>query len=338
MNVLFIGGTGNISASCARLAAERGIDLTLLTRGEQANVKTPRLNWIKTDINDRQTVLHNLGATSFDAIVNWVAFEPNDIERDLELFRGRTRQYVFISSASVYRRSPQSGRITESNPLANSTREYTRNKIDCETRLLKACREEGFPVTIVRPSLTYAPPLVPLPTNSRSRPYTIIDRMLKGHQIVVPGDGSCLWTITHSSDFAKGLVGLIGQRSAIGQAFHITSDEAMTWNQFYLTLGSLIGIEPRLIHMPSEFIAAQLQEQGDAIADKAIGAIFDNTKIKSFVPDYVPTKTFAQGMTESLLWFDNPFSREVDSKANATWDNLIDAYKNGRQVNISLSL
>ena len=331
MRVLFIGGTGIISTACTALAAERGIELTLLTRGKhEANV--PRgVKILSGDVNS-PAMAANLSNEQFDAVADWIAFTPPDIERDLSLFRGRTRQFIFISSASVYQKPPSHYLITESTPLANPHWDYSRNKIACEERLMQAYRDEAFPVTIVRPSLTYGETLIPLIMNSWAEmSYTAVDRMLRGEEVIVPGDGTSLWVLTHNSDFAKGLVGLLGNEQAIGHAFHITSDEVLTWNQIYKTVGAAIGVEPKLVHIPSDFIVACLPDkEGSLLGDKSLSVVFDNTKIKRFVPDYCATTTFAQGIRKSLAWFDaDPVRKRIDHEANTTWNKLLSAYKKG---------
>jgi nucleoside-diphosphate-sugar epimerase len=335
MKVLFTGGTGIISSGCTRLALQRGIDLTLLTRGQHAaelsGGETVSAEVVHADINDPPGVAGALKDRHFDVIVNWIAFTPADIERDLELFRGRTRQYIFISSGSAYQKPSTSYLITESTPLANPHWDYARNKIACEERLLRAYREEGFPVTIVRPSLTYGENLVPLVINSWERSYTVVDRMLRGQKVIVPGDGSSLWVITHNSDFAKGFIGLFGQEQAIGHAFHITTDEVLTWDQLYRTVAAAAGVEARIVHIPSDFMVACLPEmEGTLTGDKSVSVVFDNTKIKRFVPDYVATTTFAQGIRQSLAWFDaDPRRKLIDAKENAVWEKLIAGYEKG---------
>ena len=314
---------------------ERGIDLTLLNRGQHAaelsGSETVSAEVVHADMNDPPAVARALKARHFDVIVNWIAFTPSDIERDLEMFRGRTRQYIFISSASAYQKPSTSYLITESTPLANPHWDYSRNKIACEERLLKAYREEGFPATIVRPSLTYGENLVPLVINSWERSYTVVDRMLRGQKVIVPGDGSSLWVITHNSDFAKGFIGLLGHEQAIGHAFHITTDEVLTWDQLYRTVAAAAGVEARIVHIPSDFMVACLPEmEGTLTGDKSVSVVFDNTKIKRFVPDYVATTTFAQGIRQSLAWFDaDPRRKLIDAKENAVWDKLIDGYEKG---------
>ena len=331
VKVLFIGGTGVISAACTRLAAERGIDLTLLRRGQrQANIPA-NVETITADIHDPVASAEALRDLSFDAAVDFIAYTLDDIERSLRLFRGRTRQYVFISSASAYQKPVPSYPITESTPLGNPYWQYSRDKIACEECLMKAYRDEGFPVTIVRPSLTFDETWIPLVMNSSQKPYTIVDRMLRGQKVIVPGDGSSLWVITHSSDFAKGLIGLLGNPKAIGEAFHITTDEAMAWDQLYQAVAAAAGVEAKLVHIPSDFIIACLPDQrGRLLGDKAVSAIFDNSKIKHFVPDFRATTTFAEGIRQSLAWFAaEPARREIDDVANAAWEKLIAAYERG---------
>ena len=306
MNVLFIGGTGIISSACTRLAVKRGINLTLLTRGQHEAESVAGAEFVRADINDSSAATRALQGRQFEAVVNWIAFTPADIERDLKLFRGRTRQYVFISSASAYQKPSTDYLITESTPLANPHWDYSRNKIACEERLLRAYREEGFPVTIVRPSLTYGENLIPLVINSWQRSYTVVDRMLKGRKVIVPGDGTSLWVITHNSDFAQGFIGLLGNAQTIGHAFHITTDEVLTWDQLYRTVAAAAGVEARIVHIPSDFMVACLPEmEGTLIGDKSVSVVFDNSKIKRFVPDYVATTRFAQGIQKSLAWFES---------------------------------
>jgi nucleoside-diphosphate-sugar epimerase len=330
MKILFIGGTGIISTASTALAAERGMDVTLLSRGQHASPLPTGVKTLIADVND-PAILQKFEHESFDAVVDWIAFTPADIERDLKLFRGRTRQYVFISSASAYQKPQTHYLITESTPLANPYWDYSRNKIACEERLMQAYRDEGFPVTIVRPSLTYGETLIPLVLNSWQQSYTAVDRMIRGQKMVVPGDGSSLWVITHNTDFAKGLVGLLGHPQAIGHAFHITSDEVLTWDQLFRIVGAAVGVEPQLLHIPSDFIAACLPEKkGTLIGDKSVSVVFDNSKIKRFVPGYSATTTFADGIRQSIAWFNaDPSRKQIDHQVNATLDKLISAYEKG---------
>jgi len=327
MKVLFIGGTGIISSACTALAVERGIALTLLTRG---NRELPRgVRALHEDINS-PSLPPKLANEKFDAVVDWIAFTPQEIERDIRLFGGHTRQFIFISSASVYQKPQTHYLMTESTPLANPHWDYSRNKIACEERLMKAYREEGFPFTIVRPSLTYGETLVPLVMNSWAEmSYTAVDRMIRGQKVVVPGDGTSLWVLTHNTDFAKGLVGLLGHEQAIGHAFHITSDEVLTWDQIFRVVGRAAGAEPKIVHTPSDLISACVPEkEGSLIGDKSVSVVFDNSKIKRFVPGFCATTSFTEGIRKSLAWFDaDPSRKKIDQEMNARLDKLIAGYE-----------
>jgi len=331
MKVLFIGGTGIISTACTQLAIERGIEVTLLNRGRHSSRPPAGAKTLAVDIEDAAAVSQALAGVSFDAVVDWIAFVPAHVERDIALFRGRTRQYIFISSASVYQKPATHYPITESTPLANPFWEYAQQKIACEERLLRAYREEGFPITIVRPSHTYSETQITLAVNSWAKSFTAVDRMRRGRKVIVPGDGSSLWVITHNTDLAKGLVGLLAREQAIGHAFHITSDEVMAWDQWYRLTAEAAGVEPKLVHIPSDFLAACVPEmRGTLIGDKAVSAFFDNTKIKRFVPGYCATVPFTQGIRRTIAWFDaDPARRQIDDEANARWDKLIEAYERG---------
>jgi nucleoside-diphosphate-sugar epimerase len=331
MKVLFIGGTGNISLAVTQLAAARGIEVTLVRRGQRAAEMPEGVSTIVADIVDEATVAAALGDRHFDAVVDWIAFTPDQIERDIRLFRGRCNQFVFISSASAYQRPVGHYLITESTPLVNPYWQYSRDKIACEERLMLAYRDEGFPITIVRPSLTYGNTQIVLAVNSWQKSFTAIDRMRRGEKVIVPGDGSSLWCITHNSDFAKGFVGLLGHRQAIGHAFHITSDEMMTWDQFYRITAEAAGVEARIVHIASDFLGAcDPGEIGSLTGDKASSVVFDNSKIKRFVPDYCATLPFAEGIQRTIDWFDaDPARRVIDHEANARWDTIINAYESG---------
>ena len=324
MKVLFIGGTGVISSACSEVAARRGIDLYLLNRGQTTSRSVPEgATLLQGDIRDPASAGAALGEHSFDAVVDWVAFTPAHIETDLKLFRERTRQYVFISSASVYRSPPPNLPVVESAPLGNPHWAYARQKIACEERLRKAYREEGVPITIVRPSHTYDRTMLPV----KGR-FTAIERMRKGKPVVVHGDGTSLWTLTHHRDFAKGFVPLLGSPHAVGEAFHITSDERLTWNQIYRTLAWAAGSpDPELVHVPSEVIARYDADWGAGLlGDKAHSMVFDNTKIKRVVPGYEATVPFARGAEEILSWHDaEPARQRVDRALNATMDDLVAA-------------
>jgi nucleoside-diphosphate-sugar epimerase len=330
MNILFIGGTGLISTACTRLALERGLEVTLLNRGSHPDLPAGA-TCLTADRRDQEATARALAGRRFDAVVNWVAYTPEDIERDLALFRGAARQYIFISSASAYQKPASSYLIREDTPLANPLWDYSRNKIACEERLLRAYREEGFPCTIVRPSLTYGDTQIPLAVNSWELPYTAVARMRQGKPVIVPGDGTSLWTVTHNSDFAKGLVGLLGHQQALGHTFHITADEVLTWDQIYAAVAAAAGVEAQIVHIASDFIAACLPEMtGSLLGDKSVSAVFDNSKIKRFVPEFCATTPFARGIEQTLAWFDaDPARRQTDARADRQWDRLIEAYQQG---------
>lgn len=313
------------------MAAERGIEVTLLRRGQRTADLAKNVGTITADVTDEAAVAKALGNRSFDAVVDWIAFTPADVERDIRLFRGRTKQFIFISSASAYQRPVGHYLITESTPLINPFWQYSRDKIACEERLMQAYREEGFPITIVRPSLTYGDTQIVLPVNSWKKSFTAVDRMRRGKKLIVPGDGSSLWVITHNSDFAQGLVGLLGHKQAIGHAFHITSDEVMTWDQFYRITAQAAGAEAQIVHIASDFLGACLPDTvGSLIGDKSSSVVFDNSKIKLFVPEFRAKVPFAEGIKRTIDWFDaDPRRKEIDEDANASWDKLIDAYENG---------
>ena len=326
MRILFIGGTGNISVDVSNLAVSKGIDLCLLNRGKQ-RVSIPGTTTFTCDIHEPEAVKDLLKGEKFDAVVNWVAFTPDDIERDIALFRDITQQYIFISSASVYQKPPTHPIITESTPLYNPHWTYSQNKIRCEERLQQAYQDEDFPMVIVRPSLTYAS-VFPVAIGGW-KCYTLADRMLKGEKIIVHGDGSSLWTVTHAEDFAKGFVGLLGSPQTTGHAFHITSDELLTWNQIYEIIAEALGVKANIVHITSDFIARVSPETGGGLlGDKAWSTIFDNTKIKTFVPGFQATIPFFEGIRKTLSWFDEDESRKwVNNSVNQEMDRILAEYK-----------
>lgn len=326
MKILFIGGTGNISAACCRLALARGMDVYVLNRG-QRDVEIEGAQSIVADIQDEAAVEAALRGHEFDVVANFIAFQLADVERDLRLFKGKARQYFFISSASAYQKPLNSPVVTESTPLKNPFWEYSRDKIACEDRLVRAYREEDFPAIIVRPSLTYDT-VWPVAIGAWDD-YTLIDRLKKGKKIIVHGDGTSLWTVTHSEDFAKGFVGLFGHTQAVGEAFHITSDEVLTWNQIYQTIADAVGVEAKMVHIPSAFIARMVDWQlGNLLGDKAISAIFDNSKIKRYVPDYCATIPFHEGARRTLAWFEaKPERMKVVDYTNTMMDAIIAKYE-----------
>jgi nucleoside-diphosphate-sugar epimerase len=331
MKVLFVGGTGLISSACTSLAVERGVDLFLLNRGRDPE-RARGTTMLLADLHDETATERALAGHRFDVVVDWIAFTPADVERDLRLFGGRTDQLVFISSASAYLKPLGDWLIREDTPLANPFWDYSQNKIACEERLMRAFREDGFPVTIVRPSLTYGDTQVPLVINSWQLPYTAVARMRAGKPLIVPGDGTSLWTITHNSDFAKGFVGLLGRRTAIGQAFNIMSDEVLTWDEIYRQTAAAAGVaDLRIVHIASDFIAACMPDMtGTLLGDKAVSAVFDTSKIKRFVPDSRATTPYSEGIRRTIAWFDaDPARQLVDAEMDARWDRLIDAYERG---------
>jgi nucleoside-diphosphate-sugar epimerase len=331
MKILFIGGTGLISSACSELAVSRGHELFILNRSVSTKYPAPDGATLLTgDIHADSSHLSALLADHhFDSVVDWIAFTPQDIERDIQLFRSRTDQFVFISSASAYQKPVKNYLITEETPLENPYWEYSRNKIACEERLMRAYRDEKFPVTIVRPSHTYGPSQIPFIVGSWIHPWTAIDRMKRGKKLIVPGDGTSLWVLTWNADFAKGLVGLLGNAKAIGEAFHITSDEVLSWNQICLEAYQALGLEPNVLHVPSDLLAKfDPNLTGTLIGDKSNSVVFDNSKIKRFVPDYNCEVTWAEGVRRALAWFEaHPEFQTIDQDANASWDRIIAAYE-----------
>jgi nucleoside-diphosphate-sugar epimerase len=330
MKVLFIGGTGLISSASSELAVKRGMDLTILNRSVSTKHSVPDgATLLIGDIHSDPGKLRDLlRGQHFDVIVDWIAFTAQDVERDIHLFGGKTDQFVFISSASAYQKPPAHYLITEQTPLENPFWQYSRDKIAGEERLLTEYRKNGFPVTIIRPSLTYGPSQIPLIMGSWNYPYTIVDRIKRGQKVIVPGDGNSLWTLTWNGDFAKGLVGLFGRQDAIGEAFHITSDEVLTWNQIYQELGQAIGIAPNIVHIPSDLITAYSNHAvGSLIGDKANSTVFDNSKIKRFIPDFVCEVPWSEGVRRALAWHETDTARKsIDTESNQLWDTIITAY------------
>ncbi len=321
MKVLFIGGTGIISSACARQALELDIELTALVRGRSSERPLPAaVEVLHADIRDGASADAALGDRSFDVVVDYVAFTPEQVRADLERFLGRVGQYIFISSASAYRKPLASLPIVEGTPLANPYWQYSRDKIACEELLMAAWRDEAFPVTIVRPSHTYD--RLSLPTLAG---YTDIDRMRRGDPVVVHGDGTSLWVLTHHLDFARAFVGLLGNPKAIGECFHITSDLLLTWNEIYETLARAAGCEAQLVHVASETIARAVPKWGPGLlGDKAHSLMFDNTKIKRVVPGWAASIPFSRGAREIIDFYDGEASRRrVDAEADAAMDTLV---------------
>jgi nucleoside-diphosphate-sugar epimerase len=318
--VLFIGGTGIISSAASALAAERGMEVTLLNRGRSQREPAEGIEVLTADIADDAAVDAALAGREFDVVADMIAFTPDQVQRDIDRFEGRTGQYVFISSASAYQKPVAHLPITESTPLRNPFWQYSRDKIACEDLLTAAYRERGFPVTVLRPSHTYDEWTIPAFGG-----WTAIDRIRRGEEIVVHGDGTSLWTLTHSRDFAVGFVGLLGNPLAHGDTFQITSDFVYTWNQIYGMLGRAAGAEPRLRYATSEAIEAAIPDRaGQLTGDMAHSVVFDNTKIKRLVRDFAPTIGLHESASAIIDWHDaHPELQRVDPAINALFDSLL---------------
>lgn len=326
MKVLFIGGTGLISQAVSKLAVERGIELYLFNRGQRDAFVPEGAKVILGDIRIQNEAAEALKDYEFDVVVDWIAFTPDHVQTDIELFAGKTKQYIYISSASTYQKPQRNYIITEETPLENPYWEYSRNKIACEQLLMEAYQTSGFPVTIVRPSHTYGDTAIPAALTSGQHPWSLIDRIRRGLPIIIHGDGTSLWTMTHNSDFAKAFVGLLGHPEAIGEAIHITSDEVLNWNQIYTAIGQATGVEPKVVHISTDFIMAWTPP-GTAdglIGDQGVSSVFDNSKIKRFVPGFQATKSFSDGVKQSVAWFEaHPDQCTVDTEWSALMDRII---------------
>jgi nucleoside-diphosphate-sugar epimerase len=321
LRILFIGGTGILSSACVPRVLAAGHDLTVVNRGQTSVRPVPdAAEVLHADIRNRDAVRASLGGRDFDVVVNFVAYTPDQAQSDVDFFGGRIGQYVFISSASAYQKPPRRVPVTESTPLHNPYWDYSRDKIACEQALLRAHHDTDFPVTIVRPSHTYDRASPPIHGG-----WTQIDRMRRDREVVIHGDGTSLWTLTHHVDFAKGFVGLLGNSRAIGEAYTITSDDVLTWNQIFAMLAAAAGAQPRIVHVTSDVIASVDPEWGSGLlGDKAHSMIFDNTKIKTMVPDYVATIPFEQGAREIITWYDeDPARQVVDDRVNDAIERLL---------------
>ncbi|MCU1438485.1 MAG: NAD-dependent dehydratase [Naasia sp.] len=326
LKVLMVGGTGTISTAVTREALRRGHEVTLLNRGSTTKRPVPDgARVLQADVADADAVRAALGDQTFDAVVDWVVFTPDQVDRDVALFERITRQYMFISSASTYQTPPRSLPVRESTPLHNPFWQYSRNKIACEEKLLGLYRERGFPVTIVRPSHTYDETSLPIDGG-----WTAIDRMRRGKGVVVHGDGTSLWTLTSASDFAVGFVGLLGREAAIGEAFHITNESPVTWNTIVTLLARAAGVdEPDIVHVPSDAIAAIDAGWGASLlGDKTHSMVFDNSKLRALVPEFNPVVPFDVGAREMIAWFDaDPARQKVDERMDGLFDILIERYR-----------
>jgi len=320
LRVLFIGGSGVISSACSRAAVEHGVDLLVLNRGRSADRPLPSgVTKLRADIREPWSVRQEIKDLQFDAVVDWVAFTPDHVRADIELFGGRTGQYVFISSASAYQTPPARVPVTESTPLSNPFLKYSRDKIACEDVLVAAYREQGFPATIVRPSHTYDQTSVPFDGG-----WTVLGRMLAGKPVIVPGDGTSLWTLTHHEDFARAFVPLLGHARTLGEAIHITSDDVLTWNYIADALAAALGVTARLVHVPSDAIAVAEPEWGAGLlGDKAHSMIFDNAKVRRLVPGWRAVMPFERGAQEIADWYlADPARQVMDVGLDTVMDKL----------------
>ena len=334
---LFIGGTGTISAAITRkVAADKEWQLFLINRGNRKEAIPEGVRLLQADINDTEATLKALEGMEFDCVCDFIGFTPDQVKRDWELFKGRTRQYMYISSASAYQKPCMSPYITEGTPLANPYWEYSRNKIACEQFLMEKYREEGYPVTIIRPSHTYDERNVPLGVHGKNGSWQVIKRMLEGKPVIVQGDGTSLWTMTHNSDFAKGFTGLMGNCHAIGNAFQITCDETLTWNQVYTAIADALGVEYKPYYVASEFLAAVGPEYdftGSLIGDKSNSVIFDNTKLKNAVPGLQFNVRFEDGVRRTIEnVIAHPSLQKEDPEFDKWCDRVIEVLENAKKT------
>lgn len=333
---LFLGGTGTISEAVCALAARQGWALTLVNRGNSAQRAPEGAEILHADVRDKDTLTKVLAGRSFDVVADFIAYTPADVERDMELFDGRTGQYLFISSASAYQKPLAALPITESTPLSNPFWKYSQNKIACETVLCARMRETGFPVTIVRPSHTYCERKAPVAIHGAHGNWQVLARMKAGKPTIIPGDGTALWTATHSTDFAKGFVGLMGNPRALGSAVHITSDEALSWNQIYAILAGALGVELNSVHIATDFLVAcqeQYDFRGDLVGDKCANVLFDNTKIKRLVPDFVCTVSMAEGIRQAVEYMCAHSECQTPDPEFDDWcDRVCAAYQAGQNA------
>lgn len=334
MKVLFIGGTGTISMAISRLLLSQGHTLYLLNRGSRNTGLSGDLIELKADINDEAAVAALISDLKFDVVADFIAFVPEQLERDYRLFREKTKQFIYISSASAYQKPLSDYRINEGTPLANPYWEYSRNKIAGEEYLMKLYREEGFPVTIVRPSHTYDERSIPLGAHGEKGSFSVIKRMLEGKPVIIHGDGTSLWTITHNSDFAKGFVGLMGNIHAIGEAVQITSDESVTWNQIYQIIADALHVKLNAVHVASEFLDAcsDYDFTGSLLGDKANTVVFDNSKLKKLVPGFTATVRADQGIRSTIEYVLSHPECQVEDPAFDDWcDRVIEALEEAKR-------
>lgn len=325
---LFIGGTGTISMAITKsLAQDEEWELFLLNRGNRNDNLPKNVKLIKADINNEEEAAKALEGMTFDTVCDFIGFVLPQLERDYRLFKGKTKQFMYISSASAYQKPLSAPYITEGTPLCNPYWEYSRNKITCENFLMEMYRKEEFPVTIIRPSHTYDERRVPLGVHGEKGSWQVIKRMLDGKPVIIHGDGTSLWTMTHNSDFAKGFIGLMGNPHAMGEVFQITCDEVLTWNQIYQTIADILGVELKAVHVSSEFLAMDGQNDytGSLIGDKANTVLFDNTKLKNAVPGLNMNVRFEQGIRQTLEYvLSHPECQTEDPDFDAWCDKVIE--------------
>ncbi len=334
MRALFIGGTGIISTAISRQLLDSSWELYLINRGSRNDVLQTNVKTITADINNEADVKEKLGDLQFDVVCDFIAFVPSQLERDYRLFAGRTKQFMFISSASAYQKPLSDYKITESTPLANPYWEYSRNKIACEEYLMKMYRENGFPVTIIRPSHTYDERSVPLGVHGNKGSWQVVKRMLEGKPVIIHGDGTSLWTMTHNTDFAKAFIGLMGNIHAIGEAYQITTDETLTWNQIYKCIADALGVELKPYYVPSDFLhsVSNYDFKGSLIGDKANSVVFDNAKLKRAVPDFVPTMRFDMGVKKTIEYVLSHKECQIEDEEFDAWcDRVIAAMENAKK-------
>ncbi|MBQ8843071.1 MAG: SDR family oxidoreductase [Ruminiclostridium sp.] len=335
MKALFIGGTGTISMGITKqLAENKDWELYLFNRGSRTEELPENIKVINGDINNEAEAEKLLGDLSFDTVCDFIGFVPSQLERDYRLFKDRTKQFMYISSASAYQKPLSDYRITEGTPLANPYWEYSRNKIACEDFLMKMYRENGFPVTIIRPSHTYDERSVPLGVHGDKGSWQVVKRMLEGKPVIIHGDGTSLWTMTHNSDFAKAFIGLMGNTHAIGESFQITSDETVTWNQIYKAIADALGVELKPYYVTSDFLDAvgKYDFKGSLIGDKANSVVFDNSKLKKAVPGFTATVRFDQGVRKAIDFVLSNKEYQVEDKEFDEWcDKVINALENAKK-------
>lgn len=334
MKILFIGGTGTISMAITRLLAEQGHELYLLNRGNRKYDLPENVRTIIADIGDEEGTAKKLQGMEFDCVGEFIGFVPEQLERDFRLFNGKTKQFIYISSASAYQKPPRGYEITEETPLENPYWEYSRNKKACEEYLMERYRRDGFPVTIVRPSHTYDERSVPLGVHGNGGSWQVVKRIKEGRQVIIHGDGTSLWTITHNSDFAKAYVGLIGNKNAIGEAFHITSDESVSWNEIYKAIADALGVELRPYYVASQTLAdmSSYDFVGSLIGDKSNSVHFDNSKVKSLVPDFKCEISAHEGIRRTVEYIlEHPEYQNEDEEFDRWCDRVIAALEKAKE-------